>query len=219
VPTVPRPRVGEAIGDKLRRVASKLPTAKKVSYQAIEPDSPAGKPIYRMLNDLVSKHHEEIKDARILVAWNLAWRPDVDGRVTLGKCKKASYLDRELAPYDFVILLRKEFFEDAAVSDEQRLALLDHELCHATVKLDSKTLEPVIDVKGRKVWRTVKHDIEEFSAVVSRHGLYKRDLERFFRAVKVKQLEMFEPHVPPRGVDTAQDFLPKPAAEEAPSEK
>jgi hypothetical protein len=30
---------------------------------------------------------------------------------------------------------------------------------------------------------------------------------------------MFEPHVPPRGVDTAQDFLPKPAAEEAPSEK
>lgn len=69
------------------------------------------------------------------------------------------------------------------MSDEQRRALLDHELCHAEVKLDDRTSEPVHDERGRKVYRMRKHDIEEFSAVVERNGIYKRDLEHFAAAL------------------------------------
>jgi hypothetical protein len=157
---------------------------KPVNYQLITPDSFAGQKLYPMLNELIEQHHEDLTNARIALAWNLSWKPDVDGRVTLGKCKRATDLDRELAAYDFVIILRQEFMEDGAVEDWQRLALLDHELSHAAVKLDPKTDEPVEDERGRTVYRMVKHDIEEFSSVVARHGIYKRDLEHFAMALQ-----------------------------------
>src|SRR5437867_1677493 len=76
---------------------------KKLAYRLIERESIAGQKLYPLLTELVSQHHEELKEARIALAWNLSWQPDADGRVTLGKCKKASELDRELADYDFVI--------------------------------------------------------------------------------------------------------------------
>jgi len=164
----------------------KQQAGRKVSYQLIEPDSEPGKTLYPMLNRLIEAHHEELTNARIALAWNLSWKPDVDGRVTLGKCKRASDLDRELAAYDFVIILRKEFFEDAAVTNEQREALVDHELCHASPKLDGDG-EQVEDERGRKVWRIRKHDIEEFSAIVARHGCYKRDLEQFAAALRLSR--------------------------------
>jgi hypothetical protein len=156
---------------------------KKVSYQLIQPDSPSGRTLYAVLADLVEQYHEEIRHARIALAWNLAWKPDVDGRVTLGKCKKASDLDRELAAYDFVIILRREFMEDPNVSDDQRRALIDHELCHASVKLDDEG-EPVEDERGRVVYRIRKHDLEEFSEIAQRYGCYKRDLEDFAKALE-----------------------------------
>lgn len=157
---------------------------KPVNYQLIKPNTLSGQRLYPMLNELIEKHHEDLTNARIALAWNLSWKPDVDGRVTLGKCKRASDLDRELADYDFVIILRQEFMEDAAVEDWQRVALLDHELSHAALKYDPKTGEPVEDERGRKVYRMVKHDIEEFSSVVARHGIYKRDLEHFAMALQ-----------------------------------
>jgi hypothetical protein len=155
---------------------------KKVSYQIIERDSDAGAPMYRLLDELIEKHHGELADARIALAWNLAWKPDVDGRCTLGKCKKASDLDRELAAFDFVIILRREFWYATGVTQHQCAALLDHELTHATVRLD-KHGEPVEDERKRKVYRIRKHDIEEFGVIVARYGLYKRDLQWFVAQV------------------------------------
>lgn len=161
-----------------------MPKVKKVSYALIKPDSIPGVPMYEMLRELVDQFHDdEISHARIALAWNLSWKADVDGRVVLGKCKKASDLDRELAAYDFVIILNQEFWENADVKDWQRRALLDHELCHAAVTLDEAG-EPVEDQRGRLVYRTRKHDIEEFTNIVLRHGCYKRDLEAFAAALR-----------------------------------
>ena len=162
----------------------KVKGAKRVAYELIDPKNESiGKPIYRLLRELVQSHHPHLTDARIALAWCTSWRPDVDGRVTLGKCKKASDLDRELAAYDFIVLLKKSFWQDLHVTPEQRRALLDHELCHAGVRLDERTGDPITDERGRKVYRTVKHDVEEFGAVVERHGIWKRDLEQFASAL------------------------------------
>jgi hypothetical protein len=161
----------------------KEPKPKKLSYQLIETDSKTGAVMYAMLEELVVKYHEDLAQARIALAWNLSWKPDVDGRVQIGKCKKASDLDRELMDYDFVIVLQREFWQEKAVDDSQRRALLDHELCHGALKLD-KDGEPVEDERGRKVYRTKKHDVEEFTEVIARHGCYKRDLERFAAALR-----------------------------------
>lgn len=157
----------------MRRIARPKP----VVYELIDRDG-AYSQMYALLDSLVSSHHDELVDAKIALAWCTSWKPDVDGRVTLGKCKKASDLDRELSEWDFIILLRRQFWLDTLVKDEQRKALLDHELCHATVKMD-KFLEPVVDARGRKIWRVRKHDIEEFGCIVERYGCYKRDLEQF----------------------------------------
>lgn len=162
--------------------AKKSKGPKKVNYQFIPRDSDIGRTMYPLLDQLVEAHHNELIDARIALAWGLAWKPDVDGRVTLGMCKKATDLDRELAAFDFVIILRKEFWQSLRVTAQQRAALLDHELMHACVKYDEAG-QPVVDERGRTVYRVRKHDLEEFAAIVERHGLWKKDLETFAAAL------------------------------------
>jgi hypothetical protein len=156
---------------------------RRVSYELIERDSVIGHPMYALLDELVHAHHDELRQARIALAWNLAWRPDVDGHCTLGKCKRAGDLDRELTQFDFIILLLRPFWRHESVTDLQRRALLDHELCHGALKYD-KHGEPVEDERGRKVYRTVKHDLEEFSIIVERYGAYTKDIETFFAALR-----------------------------------
>jgi hypothetical protein len=168
---------------------------KAVNYELIAPESEAGKVMYPLLAELVKLYHEDLADARIALVWNTSWRADTDGGLKLGKCKKASDLDHELAPYDVVILLLRSFYEDARISDTQRQALIDHELSHAAVKVDRKG-EPVIDERGRTVYRIRKHDLEEFAAIAERYGCWKRDLEEFAQALrrsKQQALPMEEP--------------------------
>ena len=184
--------------------------AKRVNYTLIPKDSVAGRPMYKMLNELIEKHHEELTNARFALAWNRAWKPDADGRVTLGKCKKASDLDKELAAYDFVIILQAEFFQSGDVTEAQRRALLDHELTHATIRVD-KDGEPVVDERGRTQYRIRKHDIEEFEGVIRRNGVYKRDLETFAKTIlglNAKQLKL-----PRAGDDKAAEEKPPKTAE------
>ena len=160
----------------------KQPKPKSVAYRLITNGTDDGRALYRLLRELVTAHHPELLGAQIALAWCTSWKPDVDGIVTLGKCKKASDLDRELAAYDFIVLLREAFWTDPLVTDTQRRALLDHELCHASVKLDEHG-EPVEDERGRVVYRIRKHDLEEFTAIVERYGMYTRDLETFATAL------------------------------------
>jgi hypothetical protein len=84
---------------------------KPVSYTLIPPQSDIGFPMYALLHEIIDESHEELSrtNVRVALAWATSWKPDVDGRLVLGKCKKASDLDRELAPYDFVILLNRDY--------------------------------------------------------------------------------------------------------------
>lgn len=149
-------------------------------------------PIYALLTEIISAAHEDLASAKIALAWCTSWVPDADGHVTIGKCKRASDLDRELADFDFIILLRRSFWLDDRVTDGQRRALLDHELCHAGVRLDAHG-DPAKDDRGRIIYRTRKHDIEEFTDIVARHGTYKADLEAFAKALVLRGVPEFTP--------------------------
>lgn len=158
---------------------------KEVSYELIPADSDVGRPMYELLYQIVDENHEELGNSsvRIALAWAKAWKADVDGKLVLGKCKKASDLDRELAPFDFVILLNRDFWLSSKVTDAQRRALLDHELMHAAPAYDEDG-HIKRDARGRTVYRIRKHDIEEFRDIVARHGCYKSDLEDFAGAIR-----------------------------------
>lgn len=164
-----------------RRTAAAKP--KKVSYELIARDSIIGHPMYALLDELVDLHHKHLRRARIALAWCTSWKPDVDGRVTLGMCRKASDLDREMVAFDFIILLSRGFWRDERVTAKQCRALLDHELCHAELKF-GRNGEPMEDERGRLVFRLRKHDLEEFSAIAERYGTWKKDIETFAAALR-----------------------------------
>lgn len=156
---------------------------KKIAFELIQPE-PETEP-YRLMREIRSRHHEDIRLARIAIAWRKGLKSDPDGHLILGKCMKASDLQRELVKWDFVILLNQEVWTEPEFGIIQKSALIDHELMHADRAVDDEG-EPKIDVRGRPVWRIRKHDIEEFQAIVARHGCYKRDLEIFAEALMKK---------------------------------
>jgi hypothetical protein len=151
---------------------------KKVNFELIEDKNSDS---YRFLADIRKAYHKDLDSARIVLAWRTSLKPDVDGHITLGKCVKVTDLHKELADYDFIILLNREVWESKEFTADKKRALIDHELCHAARAKDKNG--PKVDDRSRPVWRTRKHDIEEFSEVVARHGCYKSDLEQFAKAL------------------------------------
>jgi hypothetical protein len=167
----------------------KAPKPKKINFEIIhEQDGKHEPEPYRILREVRDKWHEDIAPAKIALAWRKSYKPDKDGHLILGKCMKASDLQRELVQYDFVILLNREVWMDMDFTVAKKKALLDHELCHAATQTD-KLGESKYDERGRNIWRVRKHDIEEFNSVVNHHGCYKRDLEKFAEAL-LKKREM-----------------------------
>lgn len=96
------------------------------------------------------------------------------GRTVLGKARKVSglhaLLARDLA--DDAPLFVVEIAQDEWIrlTTKQRYALVDHELSHLRVKIGDDG-ERDLSVRG--------HDVEEFRAVIERHGLWKDDVADF----------------------------------------
>ncbi|MCC6358084.1 MAG: hypothetical protein IT450_05025 [Phycisphaerales bacterium] len=155
---------------------------KPVNVQFIAPEEKPS--LYAMMRELITKYHKHLEAAKIALFWRYGWKGDADDRLVLGQASKASDVDRELHDYDFVIQLNHEVCNSGEWSDRQTEALLDHELSHCEAKRDDKTGQFVFDDKNRVVWRMRKHDIEEFRDIVTRHGLYKADLEAFAESIR-----------------------------------
>lgn len=160
---------------------------KKSTTEIIEREHDNGEPreVYRVLDDLIATHHTHLADAKIVLAWRFGWKPDQDGRLTLGQAKKVDDLNKDLHGYDFIILLNHEAYNAAQFTMEQQRALLDHELCHCVPALDEEG-EQKTDEDNRLVWRLRGHDIEEFQEIVGRHGCWKSELEKFAMAALKK---------------------------------
>ena len=147
---------------------------KAINFELIDRDAQSEP--YAVLDEMRGKWHRDIAEANIALAWRENLEADKDGHIVLGKCVKASDLQRELVEYDYVILLNYDAWGE--FSDAQRRALMDHELAHAAPSMDEDNVIKR-DERGRPVWRTRAHDIEEFQSVVEHHGCYKHDIEKF----------------------------------------
>lgn len=116
------------------------------------------------------------------------------GRVRLGSARKVTGLAAYLAgestevasdegePFFVIEIAETEW---ANLDAKQRKALVDHELCHCRYDFDETKNEVKLSIVG--------HDLEEFVAVVDRHGLWRPDVEVFAASTsKFKQLELGE---------------------------
>ena len=179
---------------------------KKINFELIE--DLESEP-YKILADM-RLYHEDTAGASIAMAWRKRLKMDNDGLLVLGKCIKVSDLYREFAAFDFIILLNKEVWEDPEFTEDRKRALVDHELTHCAEALDADG-EPKYDERGRRVYRSRKHDLEEFREIVQRHGCYKRDLELFAEALLNKRkTPLFE--APPMETAVMAEDAPEEAA-------
>lgn len=185
--------------------AKKIKTGKKVNFLIIpEQDAKGITPEpYKVLQEVRSLHHGDTTQARIALAWRLRTKPDKDDHIVLGKCIKVSDLYREYADYDFIITLNKDFWEEPTVTKEQRIALIDHELCHAAPTYNGETGEHEVDERGRYLFRLRSHDLEEFHEVVQRNGIWKRDIEKFAEVLRDKRKAPMFALNPAAGQDSA----------------
>ena len=169
--------------------AKKIKTGKKVNFLIIPEQDAQGRipEPYKVLQEVRDLHHGDTKQARFAMAWRLRTKADKDGHIVLGKCVKVSDLYREYADYDFIIVLNKDFWEDPAVTKEQRIALVDHELCHAAPTYNGETGEHEVDERGRHLFRIRDHDVQEFIEIVERNGIWKHDLAAFAKVLAEKR--------------------------------
>lgn len=146
--------------------------------------------------ELIADYHPHLETQRV----DLIFRSEAakkHGKFQLGAARKVSglpaYLDhaasqraqgrlgRHVGPPlgcedFFVIELAQPEWEH--LTPAQRRALVDHELCHLGVDEDGNS-------------SIVSHDVEEFGAVLERHGLWEPDVSQFIRA-GARQLGLFE---------------------------
>lgn len=127
---------------------------------------------YRIMEEVIKTRRADLKDVKIGIAWRIGWRPDSDGRRTLGQCRKRGDLDRELDAWDFIILLNEDAWP--TFKDRPKERLIFHELGHAQIVSDTNG-QPKRDDRGRLVTRIRKHDIQDFRDVVEIYG-WEEDL-------------------------------------------
>lgn len=142
--------------------------------------------------ELVQEHHQDLIGIEVRYVFRSKAAKSA-GKVVWGRCRKISGLnaflamgpepDEDDAGGDFYVI---ELAEDvwAELSHEERVALVDHELCHTKVDMDEATGEITLHTQG--------HDVEEFACIVERHGLWRRDVEFFAVKCAASQPQLFE---------------------------
>ena len=153
-------------GQKRRRVTVKF-IQRRIEHTGLVTEP------YRIMEELVKTRRADLKDVKIGIAWRLGWRPDADGRRTLGQCRMRGDLDRELDEWDFIILLNEDAWPTFNEKQKERLIFEALEQCQ--LSLDSNGKEKRND-RERIVYRIQKPDIVTFRSVIRLYG-WEEDLQ------------------------------------------
>lgn len=168
----------------MRRTGRRKSTRpKKVTYEFIDRQSDVGRPIYALVSKLVDAHHEDLRDARIAIAWATAWRMDQDGFIVTVKITRASDLDREIAPYDLVMQINRDWYYRPSTTAHLQRVQLDKALQSVARRHDSNG-EPAHDERLRPIYRSVKPDVQEYKVIIERYGIFSSDIERLELAMQ-----------------------------------
>lgn len=184
----------EKKNQKAQEVIDSLEEDIEIEDYTEEPEGEESLSKYRMapeihenyVSRIVNNHRPDLAQARIVTMFRRGnWSSKQ--KDTWAATKRIS---REIATLmggeggDYLITVNQDIWEN--LNEAQRIALIDHELCHCLRGDDDK--------HGNPKWQTVGHDIEEFFAIIKRHGDWSEDVKRALRAFEEsKQVSMFDP--------------------------
>lgn len=172
-------------------------------YMETQPQSWREAPeIETVARQLINDHHSHLAIAEI--RFYFFTKEILQGdKAVWGRARKVAGLNAVLANHDttedkqFFVIECWKFIWDA-ITEKQRRALVDHELEHCWVDENGKL-------------SLAKHDVEEFTNVIRRHGLWRSDVQLFVDAANGKgQANLFEqePDDDPQEEDAVQNALP-----------
>jgi hypothetical protein len=114
--------------------------------------------------DLINLHHPDLHEANILFMFR-SEPANSGGKVAYAGAEKTSSKTRALTDdADFIIWVSEHDWKSK--NQAWREALIDHQLCHCCAVEDG----------GETTYSIRPHDIEEFHAVIQRHGAYTLDI-------------------------------------------
>jgi hypothetical protein len=130
---------------------------------------------YKLLEEIVGKYHQDLKKFKVIIGVLMAGNPDGNaithgGYPAAAKIKIVSLKDRLTKKYDVELLLDDDHWEEA--NEEERIALLDHELSHLEICFN-KGGGVKLDDLGRPKLKIIPGDIiqsDGFKDVIKRHG-------------------------------------------------
>lgn len=147
--------------------------------------------VQQIADELIPKYHQHLIDFSVKLEYIFVDKtPKGKGREVWGTCRKVSSLNAFLAneqegsdPF-FVIVISEPVWD--ILPHDKRVALIDHELCHAWAEANQKEDD---DGDSDPYKLSVRpHDLEEFTCIVKRHGLWREDVQAFFDAAKKQEL-------------------------------
>lgn len=125
--------------------------------------------VIELAKKVIEKWHPDLEEASIAFIFRTE-APKNGNMVVYGTASRIKPEHQLLGlDHDFLIWLAQDKWY--TLTDAQKVALIDHELCHCS--FNEKDKPTMVD-----------HDIQEFACIIQRHGFWWPNPERFIEAVQ-----------------------------------
>lgn len=150
-----------------------------------------------LAEQLIPEHHPHLDEARLLYLFTSQKRTR-RGTPVLSTAAKLTPVQRYLSSgpdeavaegYDFLLLFTREEWD--VLTADGRKALVDHTLCRC-VRTERETKEGDVEYG----WGIQDPDVEEFTDIIQRHGLWRPVLRTFGNQVRQLRLTDVAPEKP-----------------------
>lgn len=118
-----------------------------------------------LARQVINEHHPHLVGASICFVYR-SGKWITRGRTVTGKALIAPPLWRFLSGCELILIISEVIF--TSLSEEGKIALIDHELSHFN--------KPLKTTRGGLIWTIRDHDVREFSDVVKRHNICMSNL-------------------------------------------
>lgn len=149
--------------------------------------------VEEIAKELIGKYHGHLLDFKVRIEYAFTNKtPKNKGKEVWAYVRKVSSLmaylseTQETAGDFFAMVVSKPVWE--LLPPDKRQALVDHELCHLWAEADQADEDDADAIPEEPVKLSLNsHDVEEFSPVVRRWGLWREDVEDFVNAALKKK--------------------------------